>query len=159
MLRLIITYKRPVYPRHLPLLIRAWTLTCTQPAGVCWVAPIRRLRIYYTMSNCRRTLPLNVLILVLILPVWYALVSWKGFIHYLGNHFNKNWNWKNWKGWSSGGKGICQGDSGGPLFYLNPSTNKYVLVGVSSFTSASGCGLTGPQKYVIFTCTRDGTLS
>ncbi len=61
--------------------------------------------------------------------------------------------WKFKKGWSSGGKGTCQGDSGGPLFYLNSSTNKYVLVGVTSFGSSSGCGLTGPQKYVtLFTC-------
>ena len=61
---------------------------------------------------------------------------------------------KNIQGWSSGGKGTCQGDSGGPLFYLNPSTNKYVLVGVTSFTSSNGCGLNGAQKYLtLFTCT------
>ena len=49
-------------------------------------------------------------------------------------------------GWISGGKGICQGDSGGPLYYLDPSSNKYILVGITSFTNAAGCGRTGAQK-------------
>jgi len=39
-----------------------------------------------------------------------------------------------------GGQGVCQGDSGGPLYYNN------VLVGITSFTNAAGCGLSGPQN-------------
>ncbi|WP_197076336.1 serine protease [Grimontia sp. AD028] len=43
--------------------------------------------------------------------------------------------------------GVCQGDSGGPLVWQNPSAvaNKdkgYVAVGVVSYTSFYGCGLT-----------------
>jgi secreted trypsin-like serine protease len=52
------------------------------------------------------------------------------------------------KGNLSGGKGVCSGDSGGPLYYLEPSTNKYVLAGVISFTNSAGCGLSGAQKLV-----------
>jgi secreted trypsin-like serine protease len=47
---------------------------------------------------------------------------------------------------STGGKGTCQGDSGGPLYFLEPSLNKYVLVGIVSFGNAAGCGLSGAQK-------------
>ena len=49
-------------------------------------------------------------------------------------------------GWISGGRGICQGESGSPLFYLDPSSNKYILVGITSFTNAAGGGRTGAQK-------------
>jgi hypothetical protein len=54
------------------------------------------------------------------------------------------------KGWSSGGKGICTNDYGGPLYYLDPSTNKHILAGITSFRSSGGCGLSSVSEYVNF---------
>ena len=34
------------------------------------------------------------------------------------------------------------------MYFLNTNTNTYILAGITSFTNAAGCGLTGPQKFV-----------
>ncbi|MCI4624939.1 MAG: serine protease [Candidatus Magnetoovum sp. WYHC-5] len=47
------------------------------------------------------------------------------------------------------GKDTCNGDSGGPLVVQNASANGYILAGITSFGSSSGCAAAG--KYGVYT--------
>lgn len=46
------------------------------------------------------------------------------------------------------GKDSCNGDSGGPLVVANASANGYILAGIVSFGSSSGCAASG--KYGVY---------
>ena len=43
-------------------------------------------------------------------------------------------------------KGTCEGDSGGPMTAIG-SENKEVLIGVTSFSTRTGCSNTGPRVF------------
>ena len=47
---------------------------------------------------------------------------------------------------------LKQGDSGGPLFFKTKLNNKtkYILVGLTSYSSINGCNVPNKPKYFVF---------